>query len=116
MIVIKNYVQFLTEKEEVHEKEPGTKELVLGRTKSGRKITGKFKLGHTIALSPEDFSHLWLMKVTHKEEDMYDFARGGRDYRISKDEDGKCTVFHYNKTLHELLPVGVFKFKKKKSD
>jgi hypothetical protein len=48
------------------------------------------------------------MRVTQYERDMYDHERGGKDYKIKKDAEGKCTIFHYNKTIHELTPVGVF--------
>lgn len=94
--------------EEKPEVEPKTKDQRLGYMADGKEIMSKMKVGHTIELTPDDFTRLQNMRVTQYERDMYDHERGGKDYKIKKDAEGKCTIFHYNKTIHELTPVGVF--------
>lgn len=88
--------------------EPKTKDQRLGYTADGKEVMSKMKVGHTIELTPDDFTRIGNMRVTQYERDMYDHERGGKDYKIKKDTEGKCTIFHYNKTIHELTPVGVF--------
>jgi hypothetical protein len=94
--------------------DPKVKDQRLGYTAAGTEIMAKMKVGHTIELTPNDFSKMMNMRVTQYERDMYPHERGGKDYKIEKDADNKCTIFHYNKTLHELTPVGVFELPKLK--
>jgi hypothetical protein len=94
--------------------EPKTKDMKLGTTEDGTEVMCKMKVGHTIVLSAEEFSKLQNMRVSRNKEDMLGHYRGGKDYKISKDKDGKFSIFHYNKTIHELTPVGVFTLPEKR--
>ena len=122
---VKSFYEFLNEEEKPapdtkndqeqgeESSDPKTKDQRIGYTADGDEVMSKMKVGHTIELSPEDFTKIENMRVTQYERDMYDHERGGKDYKISKDADGKCTIFHYNKTIHELTPVGVFMLESK---
>jgi hypothetical protein len=96
------------------EAEPKTKDMKLGELKDGTEVMCKMKVGHTIVLDADEFRKLRNMKVSQYERDMLAHYRGGRDYRISKEKDGTYTIFHYNKTIHELTPVGVFSLPEKR--
>lgn len=96
------------------EEEPKTKDMKLGELADGTEVMSKMKVGHTIVLSAEEFSKLQNMRVSSKEEDMLGHYRGGKDYKISKTKEGTFEIFHYNKTLHDLTPVGVFTLPEKR--
>jgi|694.fasta_scaffold51005_7 hypothetical protein len=111
---LKSFQEFLNEEEKAAPEaaetaDPKTKDQRLGYKSDGAEVMSKMKVGHTIELTPEDFKKIENMRVTQYERDMYNHERGGKDYKISKDAEGKCTIFHYNKTIHELTPIGVFK-------
>lgn len=99
---------------EKREEEPKTKDMKLGTMSDGTEVMSKMKVGHTIVLSAEEFSKLQNMRVSRNEDDMLGHYRGGKDYKIGKDASGKFSIFHYNKTIHELTPVGVFTLPEKR--
>jgi len=105
--MIKNFYEF------IFEQESETKELTLGQTHAGTKVKATMKLGNTIELESDDFKKLINMRVSHKEEDMFNHIRGAKEYKISKNKHHKYTIFHNNQTLHKLEPVGVFIIPKK---
>ena len=111
--MIKNFKQFLLESEEAQsteetEKKEETKEISIGKTANGEKVNAVLKLWNTLKLSPEEFTKLQNMRITQYERDMLTHMKGAKEYKISKDKEGKCTIFHYNQTTHKLMPVGVF--------
>jgi hypothetical protein len=89
--------------------EPKTKDVTIGTLESGDKVKGKMKVGHAVQLSSQDLSKIQNMRVTQYERDMYSFTNdASKEYKVSKDKEGKCTIFHNNQTLHKLVAVGVF--------
>lgn len=113
--MIKSFQEFLLEQEETAKEEaPRTKEIVIGETSDGQKIRATMKLENTIELTPEEIVKLKNMKVTQYERDMLTHMRGEKEYKISKDAEGKFTVWHHNQTLHKLMPVGAFKLPSQK--
>lgn len=111
--MIKTFKEFLLEAEESQD-EPATKEVTIGETSDGQKVKSVLKVGNTLEISPEEFTKLQNMRVTQYERDMLTHERGSKEYKISKDSEGKCTIFHYHKTLHKLMPIGVFMLPKNK--
>jgi hypothetical protein len=116
--MIKNFKQFLLESEEAdpQEQKEETKEISIGETEDGQKVKAVLKLWNTIKLSTEEFSKLQNMRITQYERDMLTHMKGAKEYKISKDDKGKCTIFHYNQTTHRLMPVGVFMLPKKEKE
>jgi len=115
--MLKNFREFLLEQEENEtssdNESPKTKNIGIGETADGQKVMATMKLENTLKFSPEEFTKISNMRVTQYERDMLTHMRGEKEYKVSKDKDGKCTIWHLNQTLHKLMPVGAFYLPKK---
>jgi ABC-type uncharacterized transport system YnjBCD substrate-binding protein len=122
--MLKNFKEFLLEQEEEHnsdreddsskkEETPKTKEIGIGKTADGTKVMAQMKLENTLKFSSEEFTKLQNMRVTQYDRDMLTHMRGEKEYKVSKDKHGKCTIWHLNQTLHKLMPVGAFQLPQK---
>jgi len=114
--MLKNFKEFLLEQEEDKSKKeetPETKEIGIGKTADGTKIMAQMKLENTLKFSSEEFTKIQNMRVTQYERDMLTHMRGDKEYKVSKDKSGKCTIWHLNQTLHKLMPVGAFQLPQK---
>lgn len=115
MHMLKSFQEFLLEQEEAPKEEaPRTKEITIGETADGQKIRATMKLENTVELSGEEITKLRNMRVTQYQRDMLTHMRGEKEYKISKDKEGKFTIWHHNQTLHKLMPVGAFKLPEQK--
>lgn len=95
--------------EQMQQSQPASKTILLGKMGDGTEVHVALKVGHTIKMTAEEFAKLQNMRISQNNKDMLGHRRGGKDYYISKKSDTDYTIFHFNKTVHKLTPVGVFK-------